>query len=317
MTRLVLFISLLLSFSVFSQNLKGVDFIVSNYPEFENIDELSNKIKKDFTTDIERVRASYTWIANNIRYDVNFLTTPKNIIYTSEKDLEEQKIKLIEQRANSTFNSKKGICYDYASLFSEICKNMNIKSEIISGYAKNKVTAANKTPTLVNNHAWNKVIINNRPYLIDTTWSVTIIPNKNGYIKDINYDYFFTNPYLFILDHYPENFEDSLISKKDFSKLSFINFPKIYLRNYKNFQLIRSIKSRINKRIKTNTKFAFQTFKPVKNVSFYLGNKFYSNIPYHYKDNILTFDLNIENTNDNNLTLFINNKAVCSYWLDN
>ena len=197
MTRLVLFISLLLSFSVFSQNLKGVDFIVSNYPEFENIDELSNKIKKDFTTDIERVRASYTWIANNIRYDVNFLITPKNIFYTSEKDLEEQKIKIIKQRANSTFNSKKGICYDYASLFSEICKNMNIKSEIISGFAKNKVTATNKTPTLVNNHAWNKVIINNRPYLIDTTWSVTIIPNKNGYIKDINYDYFFTNPYLF------------------------------------------------------------------------------------------------------------------------
>ena len=309
---------LLLSFNLlFSQNLKGVDFIVSNYPQFNSIDEVSNRIEKDFYLEKEKVRAVYTWMANNIRYGEFILQTPKVFLYTSQKDLEEQIEKRIEDSATRTFNSKKGICYDYAALFYKICTNLDIKTEIIKGFAKTKVTATNSTKitSIINNHAWNKVFIDDKPYLIDTTWSVNILPNINGYIKDINYDYFLTNPNLFILNHYPENFEDSLI-KDDLSALTFINYPIIYMRSYKNVRLIRPIKSKINRNIKTNTKFTFRVIKPVNEVSFYLGNKFYDNIPYNYENSILTFDLDLEDNNDNNLTVFINNKAICSYWVE-
>jgi len=317
MTRFFIPLLFLLSFSIYGQNLKGVDTIVLNYKKFENIEDLSDKIKTDFHSDIERVRAIYTWMANNIRYNNHHLRLPNRIIYTSQKDLKEQIKNQIKISANFVFNSQKGICYDYASLFYILCENLAIKSEIIHGFAKTKVTAIelDYNPKLYSNHAWNKVYIDNNPYLIDATWSLTIIPNKNGYIKDINYNYFLTNPYLFILDHYPENYKDSLI-KDVISELSFINYPKVHLNNYKNVRLIRPIKSKINRKIKTNTQFTFQVIKPVKEVSFYLGDKFHYNVPYRYKENILTFDLDLENTNESNLTLFINNKAICSYWVE-
>jgi len=317
MNRILFLLLFFISLLNFSQNLKGVDTIVLNYKEFETIDSLSNKIKKDFHSDIERVRAIYTWIANNIRYDDLHIETPNRFLYTSQTDLEEQILKKNEDLAKSIFSSKRGICYDYAVLFNKICSNLDIKSEIIKGYAKAKVTRTEAISNfnLINNHAWNKVVINNKPYLIDTTWSLTIIPNKNGYIKDINYDYFLVNPNLFILDHYPENFEDSLI-KRDISELSFVNFPRVYLNAYKGIRLIRPIKSKINRYKETNMKFTFQVTKPVKKVSFYLGDFFYSNISYKIQNNVLTFDLDLKNNENNNLTLFINDKAICSYWVE-
>jgi len=317
MNKIYFLISLFSLSFLSAQSLKGVDTIVLNYDEFDSIEELSNRISLDFHSEKERVRAAYTWIANSIRYDEYIIQSPKFLLYTSQKDLEEQVKKRIEDSATRTFNSQKGICYDYAALFYKICTNLDIKTEIIHGFAKTKVTAtvSNKHPLLINNHAWNKVVIDNKPYLIDTTWSLTIIPNMNGYIKDINYDYFLTNPNLFILDHYPENFEDSLISY-DISALSFINYPKIYLKEYKDIRLIRPLKSKINRHKKTNTKFIFKTIKPINKVSFYFGTQFYNDVSYSYKNNILTFDLDLDNINNNNLTLYINDKAICSYWVE-
>lgn len=316
MNKLVVLFTFILHFSIYGQNLKGVDTIVLNYAKFETIDGLSNKIKNDFLSDIERVRAIYTWMANNLRYNKHYLHIPNRFIYTSKKDFEEQIQNRIDNSAKTIFENEKGVCYDYASLFYTLCNKLQIKSEIIYGFAKTKVTATtSKNPILYSNHAWNKVFIDEKPFLIDTTWSLTIIPNKNGYIKNINYDYFLTNPNLFILNHYPDNFEDSLLDN-NFSTLAFINYPKINIEAYKGIRLIRPIKSKINKKIKTNTKFTFQVIKPVKEVSFYLGNKFYNNIPYQYKNNILTFDLDIKNTIANNLTLYINHKAICSYWVE-
>ncbi len=299
-----------------AQNLKGVDTIVLNYEEFDSIEELSNRIAQDFHSEKERVRAVYTWVANNIRYDEYIMQSPKFLLYTSQKDLEKQIEKRINKSANTTFNTQKGICYDYAALFYKICTSLDINTKIINGFAKTKVTATDLDYNLklYNNHAWNKVYIDNKPYLIDTTWSLTIIPNKNGYIKDINYDYFLTNPNLFILDHYPENFEDSLINN-DISALSFINHPKIYLKEYKGIRLIRPLKSKIDRYKKTNTKFTFQTIKSINKVSFYFGNQFYDDVSYSFKSNILTFDLDLKDTKESNLTIFINNKAICSYWV--
>ena len=170
---------------MYSQSLEGVDIIVSNYHHIKNIDELSNKIKTDFYSERERVRAIYTWIANNIRYDNHYLIPLEFTIYTSQKEYKEQSKIRIKTLAINTFNSKKGICNNYASLFYQLCINLGIKCEIVVGFAKNKVTetTSNTISSLSSNHAWNKVLVDNKYYLIDTTWSRNIIPNKKGYIK--------------------------------------------------------------------------------------------------------------------------------------
>lgn len=312
MNKVILFLLIVSCTHFYGQNLSYVDEKVFHYPQFNSINDLAVKIASDFSSDKEKVRATYTWIADNIRYDNLFsskLSFP--LCYTSIEDFEEQKKKRINKFADNTFYSRKGICIGYAALFNELCAKLHVKSEIISGTAKTKAT--NNLASLVVNHAWNKVTIDHKSYLIDTTWSVVRIPNANGYIKEINYDYFMMDPHLFIKDHYPNNYNDSLVPNK-ISGIEFLNSPIIYLKNSKGIRLIRPIKGVINRLNNTNMRFIFQSCKVVENVSYYLDNKRYKT-SFNYADNILSFNLNIKNTTSNNLTIFVNDKAICKYWL--
>jgi len=74
----------------------------------------------------------------------------------------------------------------------------DIESGVINGYARNDLQTV-----LLNesNHAWNKVLIDGQWHLLDVTWSRDTV---NKIVDDF---YFLTDPKIFVLNHYPEDYE--------------------------------------------------------------------------------------------------------------
>ena len=104
------------------------------------------EICSDALTDEEKAKAAYTWILNNITYDYDC-----NLFY-QYSDLDK------------TLQTKKGICYDIANLFTAICRSQNIPCYSVDGYRKDDYQYK---------HTWNRVCIDGAWYNVDVTADLT------------------------------------------------------------------------------------------------------------------------------------------------
>ena len=77
-----------------------------------------DEICSDALTNEEKAKVAYAWILNNITYDYNC-----NPVY-QHSDIDK------------TLQTKKGICYDIANLFTAICRSQNISCYCIDEYLK-------------------------------------------------------------------------------------------------------------------------------------------------------------------------------------
>lgn len=98
-------------------------------------------------TDRERAKSIYKWVGANIKYDNN----------KASKVLNNQSN--IESGAIIAFNTRRGICFDYASLFTSMAKSVNLKSRVIIGEAFNGQEMVN--------HAWNQVYLSDEKIWIN------------------------------------------------------------------------------------------------------------------------------------------------------
>lgn len=103
----------------------------------KEIDDFSRELVKDDKTSREKSKTIYNWIGNNIEYDYDKV----DMILKNDFN--------IKSGAINTFNTKKGICFDYACLYSAMCKANNIKVRIITGEGFNGSSWVS--------HAWNQV----------------------------------------------------------------------------------------------------------------------------------------------------------------
>ena len=94
-------------------------------------------------TDKEKVDAIYTWITDNIEYDINDGTI---LIQTADPD------RIMEE--------KKALCYGYSALFAAMCRSQGIPCNIVDGVSMTDDSAY---------HSWNAVTIDGRLYSVDTT----------------------------------------------------------------------------------------------------------------------------------------------------
>lgn len=219
----LLFFFLLISFSVFAQDFSKVDATVKTYPKFISAEKLASKISTDFSSDSEKVRAIYTWLTLNIRYDLNELynpTQPQTISFSySTEEERQQKLKAIKAKiVTETLIQRKAVCEGYAQTFSKVCNILKIENEIISGYVRNTSQEigriANRT-----NHAWNAVKLNGKWKYFDATWGAGY--EMNGRWQRAFNDYYFDIPKeKLFLSHYPDETLWQLrvkrMTKKDF-----------------------------------------------------------------------------------------------------
>jgi transglutaminase/protease-like cytokinesis protein 3 len=194
-----------------------IDFHIIKCPNSikKNADELIEYFNEIAKTDLEKTRAIYVWITNNIRYDDNAYNTDN---YN-------------DGSAEVVLNTKKAVCAGYAELFTFFCKKMNLEAKTISGYVKGySYNIGDSFEGKESNHAWNMVKIDGEWRMFDATWGEGYgITNSNGKLVSVTRftdNWFNVSPYEIIFSHYPENNFDLFIGPK-FTLKDFESIPNI------------------------------------------------------------------------------------------
>jgi len=217
MKLLIRFILLFLPLSSFAQlpssNFYNVDERAKYLP-FSTPDSLARQLTFPYSKDIEKVRAIFRWITENISYNVKPLrknnSPAKSFIMDDPADTAALK-PLSERVAIDVLNRRLAFCDGYARLFSTLCAYAGIESEVITGYANGGLRRRGRFGS---NHRWNAVRIDSSWYLLDATWaSGHITFGTDDFIKSYNDFYFLTAPKAFARDHYPEDPRWTLLSE--------------------------------------------------------------------------------------------------------
>ncbi|HEX9981086.1 MAG TPA: transglutaminase domain-containing protein [Flavobacterium sp.] len=298
-----------LSSSIAYPQFESVDAKVKLYPKtFSRTEDLSAKINHDFSRDDERARAIFTWIALNIRYDLNEYITGSSVAYSysSPEDKIEKEKKYRLTLVNKTLKSGKAVCEGYASLFTNLCAQSGIEAVIIAGTSRNHYSLIGKLPKQ-SDHAWNAVKLNGQWRLVDVTWAAGVVDDQ-GFKKVFNDAYFMTPPDKFFHTHYPDDPKWLLTTKtpEDFANQAFY-YPTYVKSNFK-----FNINSGVVKFVKNlPVEFKVENLKPTDRV-YYITSR----------DNTLD-RVAVDDQNKfliypsakltGYLTIFINEKPIVSY----
>ena len=252
---------LFLSFTILNaQEYAKVDARVKQYPKkYASAEALAMQIQKDFSSDAEKVRALYTWLATNITYDMHEFINGERLIrfqYRNQQELQEKQNAIREYAINSTLSDNKAVCEGFAQTFKKVCELMGIRCLFIDGYSKVNVNDIGKNPS-IGDHAWNAVKIDNTWKLIDVTWASG---SANGTVWRQNFSdyYFFTDPDEFVKTHLPST-QGLSFAMKEPSKTAFFNAP-VYTRGYfnNNLKLLNPLKGQLKTRPNSSLKFEIE-----------------------------------------------------------
>jgi transglutaminase/protease-like cytokinesis protein 3 len=144
---------------------------------------IAGYIKANFSTETDKARAIFIWVATNLRYDID------NMFAINFYEQKSEKI-------SKALLNRKGICENYAALFDDISTKAGLKSYIVEGYTKQN-GFTDYIP-----HAWCAASIDNNWYLFDPTWGSGHV-SEGKFVKKINNTYFKANPSTLIKSHMP------------------------------------------------------------------------------------------------------------------
>ncbi len=178
-----------------------------------SISGLASYLTRPARNDLEKIRAIFVWVAENINYDTDSFFSGRPTTYG----------------ASEMLRSRKSVCEGYANMVQALCEGSGLECVKISGYSKGYGFRPGQTfagkPT---DHAWNAVKIDGKWYLLDSTWGAGYVDGRN-YIQKFSKHYFLTPPEKFIYDHLPEDSKwqllDSPISESEYSNLVYVRPP--------------------------------------------------------------------------------------------
>jgi transglutaminase/protease-like cytokinesis protein 3 len=143
----------------------------------------AQRLAQPAQTEVERARAIFRWIADNIAYDKELIARndPKDVA------------------VETAFAKRTTICSGYAQLYEAMAHAVGLECEVIHGWAKNlNATAA------TGDHAWNSVKVDGRWGLLDTTFAAGSV-GPEGFVKEFKPWYFLPNPEHFVQSHLPSH----------------------------------------------------------------------------------------------------------------
>jgi len=262
---------------------------------------LAGYLQKYCKTDIEKARAIYVWITENISYDNDAYNTG------NYKDCS----------AEGVLRSRKSICEGFSSLFLALGLKMNLEIGQINGYAKGYSYSPGDTFNQPN-HSWNIIKINGKWKLFDVTWGQGFgykdDTGKLACVKQYNEFWFNTDPYAFIFSHLPSDSTYSLIDSpigiNEFCKLPYlqsqdfqhgipaidffqfsqhhkdISFPVFYTSTHQN---IKVIKIPLSNTLLKGKKYHFEfSFPYGKNM--FLVDSLYNKVRFNKRENVFSLD---------------------------
>lgn len=216
-------------------NYKKADSIAINLRKnFKTVRELSLALTSELTTEHEKFRAIFMWIATNLTY--------KPGAYS-------------KKNAYKVMKRKKAVCEGYAFLLKELCYEAGIKCEYIVGYSKSNPMDDIGNSMKTSTHAWNAVMLNGKWHLTDPTWASGYYDSKKRkFIREFDSFYFLPDPEDLILNHYP-NEKKWLLTETRMGKREFKLSPVIYPAYAEmNIEPQKKIKNHFKKKIKFKLK---------------------------------------------------------------
>ncbi|MGL5378978.1 transglutaminase-like domain-containing protein [Clostridium sp.] len=105
----------------------------------EEIDNKAKDITKNCKNDREKAKKLYSWVGSNITYDME----------KANKALKNEEVS--NSGAIEAWNTRRGICFDYACLYVAMAKSTGLKVRLITGEAFDG--------TKYGPHAWNEVYL--------------------------------------------------------------------------------------------------------------------------------------------------------------
>ncbi len=174
-------------------DLKKLDARVASITsqDAKNLYTLSKALTDGLSTELEKTYVIYKWITSNISYDVDaFLSNNLRGI----------------GKASTVLERRKAICDGYAELFMRLAIQSGLLVDKVEGYAKGYGYKIGENMAIPN-HAWNAVRIDGNLYLLDATWDSGFLNEraKKFEKKITEFDFFLTNPQIFIYSHYPKD----------------------------------------------------------------------------------------------------------------
>ncbi|MFY7669813.1 transglutaminase domain-containing protein [Tenacibaculum sp. MEBiC06402] len=203
MKKIVFLCCVLVFFIGQSQSNFQIKNIVRNYTDINSSRELFEKVEKDFSTNINKVKATYAWITLHIKYQVSnskFIHEPEQIVYFDNEDLS-RKIRAKNDRlVEESIKDKSGVCEHMALTLKKLCDYFNIENELVKGYVRNNPEDIGIKPKF-KNHIWNAVKLEGRWLMIDATYGIDYDRNLDR--PECNFSYFDISTKQMRLTHYP------------------------------------------------------------------------------------------------------------------
>ncbi|REG89810.1 transglutaminase domain-containing protein [Winogradskyella sediminis] len=215
---------------------KKSDSIALAYKDegLSNLPLLAYNLTSHLDTEVERFRAIYIWVCQNISNNYNLFLKQKRQRQRFKNDstkLEKWNSKFRKKLFSKLRKDQSTICTGYAYLVKELSQLAHIECEIVIGYGRVSTTNIDKLDQP--NHSWNAVKLDNKWYLCDPTWASGYPnPKTNRFTFQYNDGFFLTNPMLFSVNHFPVKSKWWLIEKNPPSLHHFLDSPVLYGKAY-------------------------------------------------------------------------------------
>lgn len=290
--------------------------------DLNNVPLLVHHLTSNLNTDVERFRAIYRWVCGNIANDYGLYLKNMN----KRRRFKDDSLKLKDWNDHfrqvsfkKLLRHQKTICNGYAYLIKELANLANIECEIIDGFARTSMVDVETLDTP--NHAWNAVKLNGKWYLCDPTWA-SGVPNAttNQFEFQYNDGFFFANPQLFAVNHYPVDTKWFLMNGDTPTFESFLEAPIFYGKTYEYLNTHESPK-KMHNTIQKYQKVVFnsQLLNPVKieDISLLLDNGTSSKKIHPKSTSIenqyLTIEYAFEKSGFYDVHLYIANDLISTY----
>ncbi|WP_294825053.1 transglutaminase domain-containing protein [uncultured Flavobacterium sp.] len=306
---------LLISGIMAAQDFAKVDATVKSWPDFSDTDKFAAKVNADFKREDERARAIFTWIATHVKYDLAaYGVNERPVAYSfktqAEKEAKEKKFK--EDLATKTLKSKKGVCQGYATLFYIVAGKAGLESVIITGTSKSHPAHIGAAPG-ASDHAWNAVKIAGEWKLLDATWAAgTVTGEKPQFGFRFNDKYFFTDPDIFFLNHFPDDKKWLFTAKteKDFAELP------LYYGNYLmgGYEFVTPDGGTFTNQPSAYIPFKVKNLQPADKVHYaFSREKIFKDAKPVTTGSVSEFSVPLDRNSNGVLTIYINQKSVAAY----
>ncbi|MEO5985226.1 MAG: transglutaminase domain-containing protein [Ferruginibacter sp.] len=136
---------------------------------------IADYISEHYSSEYEKLLAIYSWVITNIHYDTDSM-------YAINWNMGG------EAKVTEALRRKKGVCENFAAIFSDIANKAGLLSFVVDGYTKKGGNPDNS------GHAWIAVRVENQWLLCDPTWDKDS-PNA--------LNYFLVDPASLIATHMP------------------------------------------------------------------------------------------------------------------